>query len=185
MITAMRTSPGRRKNASEIVPFNWVDEENSVGIGVPWTEIWEPGRKFVPVTRIAIASAPAAADGGVNPVMVGATFRMFTLKLADPPPGAGFEMSPFSVPGFAVSGAGNGNTMLLPETVPRTLPSVADVTPLKPVPCTVTLMAADPAGIEVGSTLATVGARFDSAFTVNKSAALVPPPGGGFVIDTA
>ena len=96
-VTPMVTFPERRKNVSGIVPVTRVGDDSCVGIGVPCTVICDVLLKFVPSTVIAIAGDPAFAPAGVNPDTVGATFRIFTLKLAEPP---AFEIKPFNVAGF-------------------------------------------------------------------------------------
>ena len=121
---------------------------------------------------------------GLKPLIVGGTFKMLTLKLADPPPGAGVVTIPLSVPGFAVSLALRENVIVFPDTLPWALPSDAVVRDVKPLPVTVTDTAPDPALIELGLTLPTAGTGFDCALTVNVIAFEVPPPGGGFVMNT-
>ena len=128
---------------------------------------------------------PVLALAGENPAIVGGPVVTFTLKPADPPPGAGFDISPLRVPGSSVCAAGRVNTIVLPEAAPATPASVDIVEAVKPVPATVTAAAPDPAAISAGLTLATTGGGFVFAFTVNVRACVVPPPGAGFVTDTA
>jgi hypothetical protein len=54
----------------------------------------------------------------LKPVTVGTTFRTLILNVAEPPPGAGFEIKPLSVPGFCVSLALSENVIEFPETTP-------------------------------------------------------------------
>ena len=51
----------------------------------------------------------------------------------------------------------------------------------KPVPVTVTVVAAESTGISAGVTLLTTGGGFDWALTVKDSVCVEPPPGAGFV----
>src|SRR5215475_9327150 len=95
---------------------------------------------FVPVTVIGTGGDPAFAPGGVNPETVGAAFRIFTLKLAEPP---AFEIKPFNVAGFCVSLALRLNVAVLPEMEPLIDPRVAVVDALNPVPCTVIVAGPD------------------------------------------
>ena len=112
--------------------------------------------KFVPVTVIATDGDPALAAAGVNPETVGATFRIFTLKLAEPP---AFEIKPFNVAGFCVSLALRLNVAVVPETKPLIDPRVAFVVDaLNPVPCTVMVAGPDPAAIDGGFTTVIAGA---------------------------
>src|ERR1051326_2416708 len=123
--------------------------------------------KLVPVTWMASGAEPASALFGEKPVTVGTTLVTLTLKLAEPPPGDGFDINPLSVPGVAVCAAVNWKTTVPPETVPETPANVAVVLPMKPVPCTVTVAVPEPAGITAGLTVPTAGAGFVWALTVN------------------
>ena len=87
--------------------------------------------KFVPVTVIGRDGEPAFAPVGANPETVGTTFRIFTLKLAEPP---AFEINPFSVAGFCVSLALRLKVAVLPETDPLIDPRVAVMGAVNPVP---------------------------------------------------
>ena len=69
------------------------------------------------------------------------------------------------------------------ETLPLEVSNVA-VAPANPVPVTVTVVAPDPAGIELGLTPVIAGAELETAPTRSVRMALVPPPGGGFVTNT-
>jgi hypothetical protein len=60
------------------------------------------GRKLVPLTLMFIGVDPASADVGVNPEIVGTGFNTFTVKVAVPPPGAGFTMNPLNVRALCV-----------------------------------------------------------------------------------
>lgn len=102
VVTPTAKFPAAVSSAAGIVAVNAVEETNAVAIGVPPNVTCELETKFVPVTCSAVAAAPTPTDWGVKPETVGDGFSTFTLNGAVPPPGAGFEINPLSVPATAV-----------------------------------------------------------------------------------
>jgi hypothetical protein len=111
--------------------------------------------------------------------------RTFTENEAPPPPGTGFVMMPESTPGESIAAAGRLNVIVLPEMVPATPASDADVEAMKPVPEIVTACAPDPAATVAGETPETAGFGLRMPLIVNAAVLLVPPPGAGLKTLTA
>ena len=107
--TLIRKSPDLLMNSSGIVPVNPVAEPKVVARGVPAKRILEAGRKFVPVTLMGIVAAPAVADPGEKPVIVGGEDTTLTTNDAAPPPGTGLTIEPLRMPGCVSCDAGTEN----------------------------------------------------------------------------
>jgi hypothetical protein len=183
-VTPMTKLPEADSSVEGIVAVRRVEETNAVTIGVPPNVTCELDTKFVPVTCNVVTDAPAPADVGVKAETVGAGFNTLTVNVAVPPPGAGLDINPLSVPATAVWFAGSANDIVLPERTPAMPSRVPVVELMNPVPATTTVVAPEPAWTELGVTVDTVGPGFVWAFTVKGNKALNPPPGAGFVTET-
>lgn len=120
--------------------------------------------KPVPVRVMVVSGDPTVADDGDSEVRTGAGGNGLVivkrLGAETPPPGAGFVTVTFTSPAVARSAAVRlmVSWVALPTFVGRGLPpNDALDDEMKFVPVTTTVVAADPAGIELGASVVIVG----------------------------
>jgi hypothetical protein len=137
----------------------------------------------VPFTVSVNAAVPAVAEAGDNVLIVGTGFAALMTKAEAPdvpPPGVGLNTVTCPVPEVAISAAviAAVNCVALTNDVVRLLPFHFTTEPVpNPVPFTVRMNAAPPAGALEGESELMVGVGL---LMVNGEPPHVPPPGAGF-----